>query len=43
MGNKLCKMDKKKKKKITEKEPKYTCKSCGNTAHKEKFLCKPVG
>ncbi|WP_176720463.1 hypothetical protein [Desulfuribacillus stibiiarsenatis] len=24
------------------KEPKYVCKKCGRTAHKEKNLCKPV-
>lgn len=34
-------MDKEERHKLSEKEAKYRCKSCGNTAHKEKRLCKP--
>lgn len=41
MSKTMCKIDKKEKKKIAEKEQKYECKSCGRTAHKEKRLCKP--
>lgn len=42
MTKTICKAGKEKKRKIREKNPKYTCKSCKEKAHKEKYLCKPV-
>jgi hypothetical protein len=37
MSKKICKTDKPEK----IKKPKYQCKNCGETAIKEKQLCKP--
>lgn len=39
MAKKVCQEDKKKKKQ--EEKPKFTCKSCGAIADREKYLCKP--
>lgn len=37
----ICRKKKKKKLEIRLKEKKYMCKSCKETAHKDKFLCEP--
>lgn len=37
----MCKKDKNDILKIRAKEPKFKCKKCSETAHKEKHLCKP--
>jgi len=42
MAKSMCKVDKKKKKKGNGKKAKYKCRSCGQKASKEKFLCKPL-
>ncbi len=41
MTKTMCKKTKGKKEKITKKEAIYICKSCRQTAHKKKHLCKP--
>jgi hypothetical protein len=41
MTKTMCKKDKEDLQKVRGKEPKYKCKSCEETAHKEKHLCKP--
>lgn len=41
MTKTICKKKKKKRLKIQQKERKYSCKTCGETAHKQKYLCKP--
>jgi len=41
MGTKACKMDKEELKELREKEARFECKKCGETAKKEKHLCKP--
>ncbi len=42
MSKTMCKMSDKDRKKERKKEMKFTCKSCGAKAKKEKKLCKPV-
>jgi hypothetical protein len=37
----MCKKDKEDLKKIKSKDALFKCKTCGETAHKEKHLCKP--
>lgn len=41
MTKTICKKSKDDLLKVREKDAKYRCKSCGETAHKEKHLCKP--
>jgi hypothetical protein len=41
MSKKLCKEDDKKVIAKRQKNAEYECKSCGNEAGKEKYLCKP--
>jgi hypothetical protein len=42
MGKTMCEMDKGQRRKKQEKGINYKCKRCGEQAHKEKNLCKPV-
>jgi hypothetical protein len=37
----MCKKSKEKREIVLAKKPKYQCKKCKVTAHKEKHLCKP--
>jgi tRNA(Ile2) C34 agmatinyltransferase TiaS len=41
MGKTACKMDNDDLKELRSKQHKYKCKKCGETANKEKYLCKP--
>jgi len=41
MSKTACKMDKEALKELRDKEARYKCKKCGETAKKEKHLCKP--
>lgn len=41
MTKTMCKKSKDKKRKVGSFEKRYKCKSCSQTAHKKKHLCKP--
>jgi transposase-like protein len=41
MSKTMCKRKKEEVLIIQQKKAKYKCKSCGETANKEKYLCKP--
>jgi hypothetical protein len=41
MSKTACKMDKEELAELRGKEPRFRCKKCGETAKKEKHLCKP--
>ena len=42
MGKTICNMDGNEKARSQRNEEHYECHKCNETAHKEKYLCKPV-